>query len=151
MADLIELHQGMVPWEAGGELERVYHQYDMPLIGIVSQFGVDYLFQCLTGQLDPFNLWAYTIVSRHEQKELASASGPEFDDLIGSILHSRAGVLAVAIDDGEDTPRVAASTEFEDTDGGIVASLEVLQEKLSQTLERVRGGRETVERTLLTT
>jgi hypothetical protein len=101
MGDAIAIHKGTLPWvpnEFQTRMVEEFHHYDMPLVGVVEQSGVDYLFQCVVGEVEPISIWQYTILHPDERAKLEEASQ---DELLGLAFDfsRRAGVLAIAIED----------------------------------------------------
>lgn len=103
MADLIHAQPGSPPWqpgEADTELVETYHEYDIPLVGVVRQHGVDYLFRCFYGHVEPLNLWTYTLVDADDLARLeATDGGEEFDRVARELAYRGAGVAALAVED----------------------------------------------------
>lgn len=54
MSDLVEIAEGGRPWKPtpGTVPGEILHRYDMPLVGVIEQHGVRYLFQCWAGEVD---------------------------------------------------------------------------------------------------
>jgi hypothetical protein len=102
MSDAITVQIGAEPWSPSvdSEVVEVLDAYDRPLLGIVQQHGANYLFRCLFGEIERFNIWAYTIVADWEQDLLKDASDDEeFDERLATFVEGRAVVLAAAWDD----------------------------------------------------
>lgn len=110
MSDLADVVNGFRPWEpsSSARLDIVLHRYDRPLVGIFDQDGVSYLFQCLAGEVEPANFWAYTKIESAQATALAAAVENEFDDLVDRVSAGPA-VLVVAVDD-----RIVASEHVPD-------------------------------------
>lgn len=71
MADRINLRVGDLPWRPdGSELSSVFHRYDMPLSGIITQHGTAYFFWCIRGEVTQGSLWGYAAIGDHEVHEL---------------------------------------------------------------------------------
>ncbi len=101
MADLIHVDEGMAPWEPSHKatMLEALHVHDIPLVGILKQDGVHYVFQCLLGELEPVNFWGYTLVEVDEIERLREASGPdEFDAVLADMTQGRSSVVALAIE-----------------------------------------------------
>lgn len=101
MGDFIRLQHGAPPWEGSGHPDHhveTYHFHDIPLIGLIRQDGVNYLFRCLAGQVEPFNLWSYTLIEPSEIAALEAVSDVrEFDEHVMRVA-LRPGVVAASID-----------------------------------------------------
>ena len=98
MADEIFVQRRTLPWQpAENNTETIaeYHRYDVPLVGVVRQSGVDYLFRCLVGQAERISFWVYTILHEGEREALDAADYDDLPSLI-SEFGSHPGVLAVA-------------------------------------------------------
>lgn len=157
MADLIHLALGTPPWAPAHDANvvRIYHQYDMPLLGLVRQHSVDYLFRCIAGEVESFNLWSYTTLSaddvEHLEKAAANRDQDEMDDLVEAIALSRSGVVAVAIEVDE-VPSIVLFVHHEDAGSdAFVGALRELQAQLDQYMDQIRWGQEAFGRTLLAT
>jgi hypothetical protein len=100
VGDQISIRPGFDPWRPGpgADLVRTYNYYDMPLVGLIQQSGVLFLFGCLEGQAETENLWAYSLVGDREVEELeANLSSPEkFGSVAREIFSTRPIVVAVA-------------------------------------------------------
>jgi hypothetical protein len=104
VTDRIHVTVGSPPWRPanGTQLVKVIQRATRPLIGIVAQNEVKYVFWCLTGHADESNLWLYAHVTDPEAAELASAKTPaELNDLLRSITVDRAEVYALATTSGD--------------------------------------------------
>lgn len=102
MADLINIVPGRPPWQPGydTELTDTFDFHDVPLTGIVAQHGIEYLFQCLIGEMEPLSYWLYTILLPGEAKDLRTEPSDPADwsrRLVG-VAWDHPGVLAVASD-----------------------------------------------------
>jgi hypothetical protein len=100
MSDLISLRRGARPWApafANDEAAEVLDYYDMPLAGILRQHGAYFLFQCLEGQLDTTNLWAYVLLEPWEVEQLRSADEDQLDDAIERTFYKSRRDITVAI------------------------------------------------------
>jgi hypothetical protein len=141
VSDLAEIAEGGRPWKptettVPGE---VLHRYNMPLVGVIEQHGVRYLFQCWGGEVERANLWLYTRLSEEQDRVLGNESRP-FDEALDDATRGE-GVLAVALDG-----RIVAWEPVPDVDepfGGIInvlsdRALQVLQEE-SRAVEGLRA------------
>lgn len=101
LGDFIRLRHGSPPWEGSGRPSdhiETYHFHDIPLIGLIRRDGVNYLFKCLAGEIEPLHLWSYTLIEPWEIERLErAATVDEFDEVVAEVT-SRAGVAAVALD-----------------------------------------------------
>ncbi|MDQ2754277.1 MAG: hypothetical protein M3R71_01870, partial [Actinomycetota bacterium] len=83
MYDLAEIAEGGRPWKptpatVPGE---ILHRYNMPLVGVIEQHGVRYLFQCWAGEVERANLWLYTRLTDERDRRLGDESLPFTDAL----------------------------------------------------------------------
>jgi hypothetical protein len=102
MSDHIALVKGNSPWRPSdtSELVEVFHSFDVPLIGIVRQDAVSYLFWCVVGHAGPDNAWAYARMDDSFDSEyLRSCTNEEFDDRLKEVIDTRVCTFAVASDD----------------------------------------------------
>ena len=144
MGDFIRLQHGLPPWEAGGAHVETYHFYDIPLVGLIEQQGVKYLFRCFVGETEYVNGWSYTLVDDADVHALVSAgSGDEFDEVVGRIAR-RPGVAAVSID-GIGVVGSLAVSEWEKPGDYIPQLLE----SANEVLRKVHAGVDEVQRHLL--
>ena len=99
MADTISLLRGDAPWMPhDSTLEVQFHYHEVPLIGIVRQHGVEYLFRCLNVMDDDvFSLWHYIRLSGDLRERLEAASTPDKFDAALRDSEPTASVLAVAM------------------------------------------------------
>jgi hypothetical protein len=98
VGDFIHLQHRVPPWQPSHHIET-YHFHDIPLIGLIGRDGVYYLFRCLAGEVEPLNVWSYTIIEPSEIGRLkATTTADEFENVVAE-LTARPGVAAVAIDD----------------------------------------------------
>jgi hypothetical protein len=68
MSDHVELEHHHSPWQPTPESKaiREYHRYDAPLLGVLTQHGVPYLFWCLHGVVERVSIWAYVTLTDRE-------------------------------------------------------------------------------------
>jgi hypothetical protein len=98
MTDTIDLETGARPWlgRGSGQLTRTFDFYDIPLVGVIEQAAVSYLFRCLAGEVEPFNLWVYTLLTPSELAALDAIEEREaFDEAVDALM-DRPGVIAAA-------------------------------------------------------
>lgn len=98
MSDQIAIELGLPPWRPAddAELVRTYNFYDVPLIGVIRQGGMDHLFACLEGHVAPVSVWAYTRLDEDEVAELEKTS--DLRASIMAMLGNRPVVVALARD-----------------------------------------------------
>jgi hypothetical protein len=99
MGNQIHLVEGYPPWAPGPDADLVaeYHRHDIPLIGLISQANVPYLFYCLYGQLDAENLWAYVTLTEREVEALEGSESPEqFRERVEAFLLQERAWVALA-------------------------------------------------------
>ena len=98
MSDLAEIAEGGRPWKPTESTVpgEILHRYNMPLVGVVEQHGVPYLFQCWGGEVERANLWLYTHLTE-EQSQLLSDESRPFTEALDEATRGD-GVLAVALD-----------------------------------------------------
>lgn len=100
MSDLLRLEASAAPWRprADAHLISELHRHDIPLVGLIEQHGVTYLFACLVGEAEPNNVWAYALVTEQELARLHRADERDFDAVVGDLLSNRMLQVAVAFD-----------------------------------------------------
>lgn len=98
--NLLLPQHGASPWLPAGNVVagKVLNAYNFPLVGLVEQDGVMFLFVCLLGELEPRNIWAYVRVNRQETDRLLAAADDEFAARVDEILANRMLVVALASD-----------------------------------------------------
>lgn len=98
MSDLAEIAEGRRPWEPspGTVPGEILHRYNMPLVGVIEQHGVRYLFQCWAGEVARANMWLYTSLDEDQERLFGDEDGP-FSEALEQAT-SGEGVLAVALD-----------------------------------------------------
>jgi hypothetical protein len=100
MADLVAIQPGRRPWAPGFDAVtgEIFHAYDQPLVGLVRQHGVTYLFQCLTGEVEPVSAWIYSIVLA-EDLDMLHDEHLDFEQVLVAIAASRPAMLAMSDED----------------------------------------------------
>jgi hypothetical protein len=98
VSDQIQLLIGATPWlpSAESELVEEYAHYDMPTVGVISQYGCYFLFECVEGVVDNFNIWVYAPITKKEEEELSQLTGSELTEAIDAIWGSRDLTAAIA-------------------------------------------------------
>lgn len=99
MSDVIELERAHAPWapsESADEVVVLDH-YDMPLVGLLRQYGAIFVYACAAGEELTTNVWAYAHVDEGEAQRLVDEAGsPDFDELLAGAFHNRHVVVALA-------------------------------------------------------
>lgn len=129
MSELAEIAGGGRPWKptettVPGE---VMHRYNMPLVGVIEQHGVRYLFQCWGGEVERANLWLYTRLS-DEQFRLLSDDTRPFTEVLGDVTRG-GGALALALDG-----RIVAWEPVPDVDEPMAEVTDLLSERALRVL-----------------
>jgi hypothetical protein len=98
VSDLAEIAEGGRPWKPTPTTvpAEVLHRYNMPLVGVIEQHGVRFLFQCWAGEVERANMWLYTRLTEEQDRLLGDEARPFADALEEAT--SGQGVLAVALD-----------------------------------------------------
>lgn len=98
MSVLVEITEGGRPWEPSTTTVpgAILHRYNTPLVGVIEQHGVRYLFQCWAGEVERANMWLYTVLDEDQERLLADQGRPFSDALVHATTGE--GVLAVALD-----------------------------------------------------
>lgn len=96
VSDQIVIELGLPPWRPAEDTEVVQtlNFYEVPLIGVIRQGGMDHLFACLEGHVERVSVWAYT---RVDEEDLAGFEGST-DPLtaVMEVFGSRPVVVALA-------------------------------------------------------
>jgi len=124
VSDLAEIAEGGRPWiptetSVPGE---ILHRYNMPLVGVIEQHGVRYLFQCWGGEVERANLWLYTRLTEKQDRLLGEEAHP-FDDALEEATRGE-GVLAVALDG-----RIVAWEPVPDVAGPLAGIVDLLTDR----------------------
>lgn len=130
MSDLAEIAEGGRPWEptpttVPGE---IFHCYNMPLVGVIKQHGVRYLFQCWAGEVERANMWLYTRLDEEQERLLGDEAHP-FEDALEETTCGE-GVLAVALDG-----RIVAWEPVPDVDEPMAEIIDLLRNRALQVLQ----------------
>lgn len=101
MTDSIHIEHGCPPWQPteGTVRGAVYHQYSIPLVGVVVQEGVRFLYWCVTGHAAPENAWAYARINEEDERALATAGHENFDEALRKAVGDRVCTFAIASDE----------------------------------------------------
>jgi hypothetical protein len=113
----IRPEDGARPWLPASDVTAlaVYHEWNVPLAGLLEQSGNRFVFTCLLGEESASSsVWAYAPASDQEIDNLERLSGDEFADAVDASLANKALVVAFAdndrlstwhlIDSGEEPP-----------------------------------------------
>jgi hypothetical protein len=98
MTDQIALRMGATPWRPASTATPVVvlDRYDIPLLGVVSQHGSNFLFNFLEGQPQEVNIWVYANLADQELEALQRATPEEIDDIVDQIFGTRETTVALA-------------------------------------------------------
>jgi len=101
MSDHIHIEQGALPWRPSqsSEVQCVFHEFTIPLVGVVEQHGVSYLFWCVIGHAAPEHAWAYSRIDPEQVEYLQGASAENFDERLREVVGDGASSFAIASDD----------------------------------------------------
>lgn len=128
MGDYISIQQGAAPWAPSADAEVIaeYRYYEVPLEGVVRQHGVEYLFVCMTGDIDTVSFWVYSRITPDERATLEAATTPEaYEQLLLTHDLNTPVVVALAVD----AVGILAS-EVVETDDLLPAALQRLSDYL---------------------
>lgn len=140
MTDRIRATVGTQPWrpDAGTELVKVIQRATIPLIGIVAQDEVKYVFWCALGQAEEANLWLYAHVTDPEADELESAStADELKEVLRRVTDGRADVFALAANGDE--ARGIVLTGIVDPPVGFDGSLQPVADAMNREVEAINA------------
>lgn len=102
MSDHIHIEKGQDPWQPSesSELTEIFHSFTNPLVGLIKQSGITYLFWCVVGHNGPESAWAYARVDEGRSLEaLRSATNDDFDEALVALAKDRASSFAIASED----------------------------------------------------
>ncbi|HUC59874.1 MAG TPA: hypothetical protein VMA95_20910 [Streptosporangiaceae bacterium] len=100
MDDQIHLRLGAKPWQAAdtARLSKVLNHYDVPLAGILKQHGAHFLFECLEGEVQEANIWAYVPLTRSAARRMTRLTGERLTDAMHSAYRDQVITAALAVD-----------------------------------------------------
>jgi hypothetical protein len=100
MTDQIHLRLGARPWRPADTARpvKVLNFYDTPLAGILKQHRRFFLFECLEGETQSANLWAYVPISRRDARRLARLTEDHLVDAMHAAYNQQSIMVAVALD-----------------------------------------------------
>lgn len=130
MSDLAEIAEGGRPWEPTPRSipGEIFHRYNMPLVGVIEQHGVRYLFQCRAGEVERANMWLYTRLTEEQGRPLGDEARP-FEEALEEATCGE-GVLAVALDG-----RIVAWEPVSDVGEPLAEVIDVLSDRALQVLQ----------------
>ncbi len=99
MTGQIHLRLGAQPWRPADTARpsKILNHYDIPLAGILKQHGSFFLFECLEGEVQEANLWAYVPISRTTARRLRRLTGDRLTAAMHSAYSDQTITVAVAI------------------------------------------------------
>lgn len=99
MSDHIHIEKGWQPWSPSesSELVEVFHEFTIPLVGLIRQQGIDYVFWCVVGATGPESTWAYArVVDGDRLTAIREANSLDFDDALRALVDGRVCSFAIA-------------------------------------------------------
>jgi hypothetical protein len=105
VTDRIRVSVGSPPWRPDPEtsLDKVIQRGTIPLVGIVSQHDVKYVFWCAIGHASEANLWLYAHVTEDSAERLSSAkTQEELVSILREVTSGRAEIVALALNDDKE-------------------------------------------------
>jgi hypothetical protein len=99
MTDQIHLRLGAQPWRPADTVRpgKVLNHYDFPLAGILKQHGGYFLFECLEGEVQSANLWAYVPITRAAARKLGRLTGDRLVSAMHDAYYHQRITVAVAV------------------------------------------------------
>jgi len=99
VTDQIHLRLGAPPWLPADTVRpgRVLNYYDIPLAGVLKQHGKYYLFECLEGEVQDTNLWAYVPISRTFARKLGHLAGHRLTSAMHDAYRDQLITVAMAV------------------------------------------------------
>jgi hypothetical protein len=136
MSDQVQLTPGARPWLPSAESEPVetLNYYDGPLLGIVRQQGVPYLFRCLAGELGSAQIWLYGTLTEHDSDALRTAEGDELDVVVDRLSRGPVTIALAGQTDGLLYWETQDLTHVQPADVPSVAA-----HRLAESIERIRS------------
>lgn len=130
MPDLAEIAEGGRPWEPTLTTVQaeILHRYNMPLVGVIEQHGVRYLFQCWAGEVERANMWLYNRLDEDQERLLSDEDRPLSEALEQAT--GGEGVLAVALDG-----RIVAWEPVPDAAGPLGEIIDLLSDRALTVLQ----------------
>ncbi len=157
MGDQLSLEPGRAPWKPSkdAELVETLLYNNMPLVGVIRQYGHLYVFRCVEGFADDTHVWAYMLIQDADLAQLRElAAGGDLDlwSRLGNLTAGGQFALALATDQdgivavfhtyGLDPPTILESQDFVDLVlkygfSGPYMTTEDYQEKADAALHRL--------------
>jgi hypothetical protein len=99
MTDQIHLRLGARPWCPADTVRpgKVLNHYDIPLAGILKQHRRYFLFECLEGETQNVNLWAYVPITRATARKLRHMTGDQLTAAMHAVYYQQRITVAVAV------------------------------------------------------
>ena len=99
MSDQIHLGLGAHPWRPADTARpgKILNHYDIPLAGILRQHGACFLFECLEGEVEATNLWAYVPISRATARKLGRLTEDKLISAMHAVHKDQVITVAVAV------------------------------------------------------
>lgn len=133
-SELIEVQIGKLPWEPSDDAEPVatYHRYDMPLIGVVRQKGIEFLFRCIAGHASTTSFWTYSRLTPEQRAAIEAAEGREAADSAVQAAALFPVLLAVSVEGSGlvASTRVAAAADVPDASQRLLAAFDGWRQSL---------------------
>ena len=103
MSDHIYIEKGRPPWRPSesATLLDVFHRFTIPLVGVIEQHEVKYLFWCVVGHAGSANAWAYAHIDEgsFDLGLLRAATHENLAHVLASAVKDRSGTFAIASED----------------------------------------------------
>ena len=103
MTDHIHIEKGRPPHSPSESTEElaVYHRFTIPLVGLIKQGGVPYLYWCVVGHSAPESAWAYArLDGETDANRLLEVESVAFDAELRRLVDGRVSSFALASDEG---------------------------------------------------
>jgi hypothetical protein len=119
----ISTQTGSPPWSPTHETKLVetYEAYDGPLVGVLAQGGVHFLFWCIAGHVEPTSLWLYAPLDGEDELALSKASTETLDPVLEHIIATRSVVVALVEEKAEEAG-IVLTARLEQQAGGSLPS-----------------------------
>jgi hypothetical protein len=90
-----------MPWHPAANTVdgSVLNFYDVPLVGLFTQHGCSFLYQCILWELEEVSIWLYTPIVEAERAELESLTGGELTSALQRLRDGRRVTVSFASGD----------------------------------------------------
>lgn len=99
MSDQVAIESGHEPWlpTTDAKTGPVLLFHDAPLCGLIEQHGAKFLYWCIEGHAQTWNVWAYTHITEREAQALEAST--DLDAAVSALVDTHLLTIAIAHED----------------------------------------------------